>query len=568
MRKQQILFSILTIILCAVFFGCEGIATLFHGPKPEEPPVTYTVTYDANGATEGTPPITQTVNTGTVISLPNQAGLIKTGFDFVGWSENPNGTPFDIGSSITVTRDMVFYARWFDLSTDKYTVTFHANGANGTPPAPRTVYEGVSITVPGQGTLSLSGKVFGGWNTESNGGGTNYAAGATYTVNGNVTLFAKWQSAIQYTVTYHANGASGTAPTAQKVDPGTDITLPDAGSLTYIGRTFEGWNTNANGTGTSYEEGDSYTVNASITFYARWLSVPITPPGATLVQQLAYIRNNAGDGVVYNIVVNNDEYIGPQSVSTMGRNIIVNISSASPADVKTIQLEGQGYLFSVDANITLKLQDIVLRGHSMNTVALVGVGSGGTLILNSGAKITQNTNTSSGKGGGVYVNNGVLELNDGSEISFHEFTYKPGISFCGGGIYAENRGNVTIRGGLISENIAVTNWGVTTSGGGIFITGNSTVSMTGGIISKNQCRNGNNVGSGGGIYVENGSSFTKRAASGSSTSGIIYGGTVGNANIAGNNGNAIYRNFGTKKERNSTLGGYDEISTLSDLEWE
>jgi len=62
--------------------------------------------------------------------------------------------------------------------------------------------------------------------------------------------------------------------------------------------------------------------------------------------------------------------------------------------------------------------------------------------------------------------------------------------------------------------------------------------------------------------------FTKRAVSGTSTSGIIYGGTGDNANLAGGYGNAVRRNFATKQYRNSTLGYYDEISTVSDEGWE
>ena len=559
MKKLEITLFILLVVFCVTFSGCEDIAELFHDPRPA---ATYTVTFDANGAS-GTPPAAQTVNADSVISLPDKGSLTSTGNVFVGWSENASGSGiiYSAGSSITVTQNMVFYAQWLDGSTPQYTVTFNANGAtSGIAPAPQTVYSGISITVPGQGTLNLGGKTFGGWNTQTNGGGTNYAAGATYTVTGNVTLYAKWQSDVQYTVTYHANGASGTAPSAQSVDPGTVVTLQGAGSLTYSGRTFEGWNTKADGTGASYAEGAEYTVNVNITFYARWFSVPITPPGATLVEQLAYIRNNAGDGVVYDIVVNNNEYIGPQTVSTMGRNIIVNISSASPADVKTIQLEGQGHLFSIDTGITLKLQDIILQGHSNNNRALVAVGNG-TLVLNSGAKITMNTNSSTWEGGGIYINGGFLEMNDGCEISNNEnniLEYRAG----GGGIYVNNNGNVTVRGGSVLSNMA------RARGGGVHIRGNSTVSMTGGVISKNSSGN-YGTANGGGIYVDNGSSFTKRTASGSSTSGIIYGSTGENANISGiNSGHAIYRDFSSLRQRNTTLGGYDEISTGNDVGWE
>ncbi|GBU29314.1 hypothetical protein R84B8_02878 [Treponema sp. R8-4-B8] len=523
--------------------------------------VQYSVTFNGNGASE-MPPETQTVNSGEVIILPDIGSLNNPGNIFCGWCESPGGggTIYTIGAIITVTRNMVFYAQWLDGSTPKYTVTFNANGATGgAVPAPQTVYSGISITVPGQGTLSYSGKIFGGWNTQSNGGGTNYADNAVYTVTENVTLYAKWQNEVQYTVTFNANGASGTAPAAQSVDPGMVINLPGVGSMTNTGKTFDGWNTLANGSGTSYAEGTAYTVNANVTLYAKWVSAPITPPGATLVEKLAYIRNNAGDGVLYDIAVNNNEYIEPQTVGTMGRNITVNIHSASSADIKSIQLESVGHLFSIDNNITLKLQDIVLKGMSMNNSALVLVSHGGKLILNSGAKITLNNNTGSVYGGGIYVNGGVLEMNDGSEIIGNIVNIG---GAAGGGIRVTNRGTVIMRGGLISENRAVSSSYY--NGGGIFIIDNSTVTMSGGIISKNY------AGVGGGIQVQDsGSSFTKRAASGNTTSGIIYGGTGDNANTTlRGEGQAIYRNFGTKKQRNTTLGYYDEISTLSDEGWE
>jgi uncharacterized repeat protein (TIGR02543 family) len=579
MKKRQTIISILAIVLCLLFLGCEAMAILFHGPRPEDPPVTYTVTFDGNGAS-GTAPAKQTVNAGTAISLPGKGGMDKAGDIFAGWNESSSGTgtTYAAGASVTVTENLFFYAQWLDSSTPQYTVTFNANGATtGAPPASQTVYSGISITVPSQGTLAYSGKKFGGWNTLSNGGGINYTAGTIYTVTGDTTLYAKWQSEIQYTVTYNANGG-GTSPQAVTVDPQTVIKLASQGSMSSQGKTFTGWNTNANGSGTPYEAGAEYTVTGNITLYAQWESTPIIPQGQTFVEKLEYIRSaaGAGDGIVYDVVVDNNEYIGSQTVSTMGRNITVNIRSASSSDVKTIQLEGQGHLFSVDASITLKLQNIVLRGHSNNNRALVLVGSGGILTLNSGAIITGNISTDRYFGGGIRVNGGILEINEGAEITGNENANSGGAR--GGGIYVENRGTVTIRGGIISGNkIKNTSSGTgggdrdSYQGGGIYITGNSTVTMSGGIISKNLKAWGTNetyaTARGGGIYVVNGSTFTKRATQGSSTSGVIYGFTGDNANLA-DEGSAIYRDFGTRKQRNSTLGNYDEISSGNDVGWE
>ncbi|MDR1900403.1 MAG: hypothetical protein LBQ55_10375 [Treponema sp.] len=297
---------------------------------------------------------------------------------------------------------------------------------------------------------------------------------------------------------------------------------------------------------------------------AKTPRVPVTPPGATLVQQLAYIAGRADDGDIYDIVVSNNIYMNPATVSTMGRDVTVIIHSASSADIKSIQLDSAGFLFSVDANVTLKLQDITLKGMSSNTSALVQVGQGGTLVLETGSKISGNTNIYSTPGGGIHINGGNLILNDG-EISGNKVIGGSYGSAYGGGVYVTGGGHAVINGGLISDNETSCYSGWNFYGGGIHIDGNSTVNMTGGVISRNVADKG------GGICVGNGSTFIKRHAPGSLTSGIIYGGTGGDANQSSQfaYGHAVYRYYnGTLYKRNATLGYYDEISTLTDEGWE
>ena len=490
MKNQRAIIGILASVLWLMLLGCEGMAELFHGPKPEKPPVTCTLTFHLNGGT-GTIPETITVTAGTVVNLPDQGGFSKGQDIFAGWSEGTsNATIYPALSPITVHEDMIFYARWIPYGTPTHTVTFHANGASGTaPPQITGLYSGMPITIPNQGSLSMGDKTFGGWNTQQNGSGLHYAAGAVV------------------------------------------------------------------------------TVTETIIFYAQWINAL---PGATLAEQLAYIRSADDDGAVYDIAVSSNEHIGPQTISTMGRNITVNIHSANPADVKTIQLTSAGYLFRIEDNITLTLQNIVLSGINSNTSALVHVGLGGKLILNAGSKITQNTNIGNaenvGAGGGIALNNGTLEMNDGAEIVGNKVF---GNFSAGGGICINENSNVAIHGGTISENIAGNETSTWYSyGGGIYIGTNSTVTMFGGTISKNQCTGIQALG--GGIYAED-SVFTKRAASGSSTSGIIFGGTGTNANTVTGIiafGHAIYRYSVSLSERNTTLTNYDEITTLNNVGWE
>lgn len=91
----------------------------------------------------------------------------------------------------------LFKAYWYvtssvaALTPDSYTVSFNANGGTGAPGA-QTKTAGVPLAlsrvVPVREEYSFTG-----WNTADNGGGTAYAAGAVYTVDGNVTLYAQWE---------------------------------------------------------------------------------------------------------------------------------------------------------------------------------------------------------------------------------------------------------------------------------------------------------------------------------------------------------------------------------------
>jgi uncharacterized repeat protein (TIGR02543 family) len=81
---------------------------------------------------------------------------------------------------------------------------------------------------------------------------------------------AAWSYAIG--VTYDGNGnTSGTVPASQLETIGFSVTLAtNSGTLVKTGNTFAGWNTLANGTGTSYAEGAVITFDGSLPLYAQW----------------------------------------------------------------------------------------------------------------------------------------------------------------------------------------------------------------------------------------------------------------------------------------------------------
>ena len=75
---------------------------------------------------------------------------------------------------------------------------------------------------------------------------------------------------LSYTVTYDANGGTGTMTDSNSpYFAGSTVTTK---TNTYVkgGYEFTGWNTKADGSGTSYAEGAEFTLNENTTLYAQW----------------------------------------------------------------------------------------------------------------------------------------------------------------------------------------------------------------------------------------------------------------------------------------------------------
>lgn len=163
----------------------------------------------------------------------------------------------------------------YTKAASTYTVTYNGNSnTSGSVPTDATAYSsGATVTVKGNtGSLVRTGYTFGGWNTQADGNGTNYAAGSgTFTITANTTLYAKWNPT--YTVTYNGNGnTSGSVPTdATAYNSGATVTVKsNTGSLAKTGWTFAGWNTNATSTGTDRAASSTFSITANTTLYAKW----------------------------------------------------------------------------------------------------------------------------------------------------------------------------------------------------------------------------------------------------------------------------------------------------------
>jgi len=124
----------------------------------------------------------------------------------------PHGVHCDIGAF-----------EWADLE-----VTYHANGAtSGTVPQTQVKVVGEDLTLAqNTGNLARRGYVFGGWNTQADGLGGHYDAGATYTLDAGLALYAEWSQVTALPATGFAPGRV----TALEVQPQEKI-FTDLGSL-------------------------------------------------------------------------------------------------------------------------------------------------------------------------------------------------------------------------------------------------------------------------------------------------------------------------------------------------
>jgi hypothetical protein len=292
--------------------------------------LTYTVTYDGNGATGGSVP-TDTTNYlqgATVTVLGNTGNLVKTGNSFLGWNTGTDGsgTSYTQGQTFAMgSANVTLYANWTTAPT--YTVTYDGNGAaGGSVPTDTTNYlQGATVTVLGNtGNLVKTGNSFLGWNTAADGSGTSYTQGQTFAMgSANVMLYANWTTAPTYTVTYNDNGATGGSIPTDTTNylQGTTVTvLGNTGNLVKTGNSFVGWNTAADGSGTSYNGSQSLTMgSASVTLYALWSS------GVSAAGTINIIDGRQGD-YTFTIGVKNIalQFITPD---TSGQYPVYSISS-------------------------------------------------------------------------------------------------------------------------------------------------------------------------------------------------------------------------------------------------
>jgi len=224
--------------------------------------VTYTINYNTNGGSGA--PKSQTKTYGTTLTLSNSRPT-RANHVFLGWSTNSRASAanYSANGKYTANSGATLYAIWRKAYT--YSVKYNANGGTGTP-ASQTKTENVTLALQ-KNKPTRTGHTFIGWATKATATSANYSAGASYTANSTVTLYAIWKKNT-YTISYSANGGSG-APTSQTKTYGNTLKLSNT-QPSRRGYVFLGWSTDSKATKQAYSAGGNFTINSKNTLYAVW----------------------------------------------------------------------------------------------------------------------------------------------------------------------------------------------------------------------------------------------------------------------------------------------------------
>ena len=201
--------------------------------NPVWTPLTYTISFNKNGADSGAVPGNQTwAESVTALTLSGNTGsLAKAGYTFGGWAVSASSpqTAITTYSTTSSTLTQTLYAIWAPIS---YTITYNLN--NGDLPLPTQSSLHLNDTFNVAAAPTRSGYIFAGWSDSH----SIYAANSTYRIStSNVSLVAQWNPV--YTLHYILNGSLDT-PTADTTTlGGTVLQLADTPTLT--GYTFAGW---------------------------------------------------------------------------------------------------------------------------------------------------------------------------------------------------------------------------------------------------------------------------------------------------------------------------------------
>ena len=217
---------------------------------------------------------------------------------FKGWSEDKDATSptytsaedIELNLPLTIGETTELYAIWQHATK----IRFDGNGSTSGEMPDKLLAAGKGTSLCNDYTRT--GYAFNNWNTEPDGSGTPYSYCSWYTASSEsteLTLYAQWSPAT--TIIYDGNGGEGDQQ-QQTIRAGeTGSIYSNNGYFSRTGYAVSHWNTETDGSGTSYYGGQNLTASdqpTTITLYAQWVS-NVLDTGMTVNAKLKRLAGNS-----------------------------------------------------------------------------------------------------------------------------------------------------------------------------------------------------------------------------------------------------------------------------------
>lgn len=212
-------------------------------------------------------------------------GYSLTGWTFKSWNTKADGTGTSVSDQQNMTdavwvtlgppendAEVALYAQW---EPNSYNVLFSATNATSGEMKPQGFIYDTSQALTAN-AFERTDWHFTGWNTEPAGGGTAFADGQevrNLTTGKSITLYAQWEHDY-YTVKFDKNDPDAAGSMEEEhVWTNTEYQLPLC-EFSKMGYYLDSWNTEADGSGTKYADGEAIENAApkgeTMTLYAQW----------------------------------------------------------------------------------------------------------------------------------------------------------------------------------------------------------------------------------------------------------------------------------------------------------
>lgn len=328
---------------------------------------THTITYDSNG---GLGTMDDTVvtdhNSGDTLVYLSYNLFYNSGRNFSGWLVN--GTLYNGGQRVPVAGNdtVTAIAQW--SQTYDHIIIYNANGGDGFMNSTKITDANSGITyVPlAENEYTKTNAVFVGWLV----GEDVLQPGTTVPVSGGTAIgaTAQWVQSYAHTITYNANGGSGTMEDTVVMDGvsgSSNVTLAQNG-FTKTDSGFTGWLVND----IVYQPGDAIAVVGGeiVTATAQWASNTLTVTAGNII---GYSQNTYTTQII--ATANNDAVITYAITSSTGGTASVNTNGLVTYTAPSVTVNST---YVVSAMVTATFSNQVLNQTISFTATIQPIASG------------------------------------------------------------------------------------------------------------------------------------------------------------------------------------------------